>query len=320
MKAGPSTRWALLVALVVVAGTGLLGTPRTVTAEEGGLQYYVPAVYGNLGLAKLPPKGGYLVNFPLYMSLDAPVIPKVGQIHFDISVDVVGNAFVPLYISDKKILGGDYMVGAAFVLIDLGLDSQVVGPDMDLVSITASKFGWGDVTAVPFGLVWRGDLWSFMFYEGINVPVGYYDINNAASLGINHWAFDTNLGFTRYDENFPIQLDGNFGFTVNTTNHATDYKSGSSVHFDYTVGYNFSERFQVGFSGYFFQQITGDSGSGATLGDFKGEGIGIGASVSAVIDPKHVFAVQFEWMHDVHTVNRFGGDYFVGTVIVRLWE
>ena len=37
-----------------------------------------------------------------------------------------------------------------------------------------------------------------------------------------------------------------------------------------------SPEFQAGVVGYFYQQITGDSGSGATLGDFKGRVAGIG--------------------------------------------
>jgi hypothetical protein len=36
---------------------------------------------------------------------------------------------------------------------------------------------------------------------------------------------------------------------------------------------------QIGLAGYFFQQLTGDSGSGAKLGDFKGRVLGIGPQI-----------------------------------------
>ncbi len=35
----------------------------------------------------------------------------------------------------------------------------------------------------------------------------------------------------------------------------------------------------IGLAGYFFQQLTGDSGPGATLGDFKGRVAGIGPQI-----------------------------------------
>jgi hypothetical protein len=40
-----------------------------------------------------------------------------------------------------------------------------------------------------------------------------------------------------------------------------------------------SEHCHVGLVGYVYEQITGDSGAGATLGDFKSRGVGIGPQV-----------------------------------------
>ena len=36
----------------------------------------------------------------------------------------------------------------------------------------------------------------------------------------------------------------------------------------------------MGLVGYFYQQVTGDSGSGATLGEFKSRVVGIGPQVA----------------------------------------
>jgi hypothetical protein len=104
----------------------------------------------------------------------------------------------------------------------------------------------------------------------------------------------------------------------NTENHDTDYKSGSNIHWDFTLGFNISERFQAGLSGYAYQQVVGDSGSGAKLGDFKGESYGLGPSLSYVLDTDRPLELQFSWLHDLHTRNRLGGDCFTLTIMARI--
>jgi len=303
------------VFLVVV----LLFSPRAAQGEEGGLQLYVPAVYGNLGMADLPPKGFYVLDFPVFADLDTPITTRGGNVHVDVDAKVAANAIVPLWLTDKKVFGMNY--GAAFAIVPmyLGIDSSVEVPGLGVYKDQSdSNVGFGDVFAVPIALSKHGKNTFFLIYEGINVPLGEYTEGACCNLGLNHWAFDTNFGFTYKNDDKPIQFDSNIGFTFHTTNHATDYKSGSSVHWDYTVGYNYSERLQFGISGYVFQQVTGDSGSGAVLGDFKGEGVGIGPSVSYVINAHRPLVLQFEWIHDVHTKNRLSGDWVVFTIAARI--
>jgi hypothetical protein len=45
-----------------------------------------------------------------------------------------------------------------------------------------------------------------------------------------------------------------------------------------------SKEWHVGFVGYAFQQLTGDSGSGARLGDFKGRVFGIGPQIGHMFE------------------------------------
>jgi hypothetical protein len=66
---------------------------------------------------------------------------------------------------------------------------------------------------------------------------------------------------------------------LNTENPDTDYHSGNIVHVDASVqqivplGSGF---FNVGVGAWYFEQVTGDSGAGARLGDFKGRTAGLG--------------------------------------------
>ncbi|MHA1528635.1 MAG: transporter [Alphaproteobacteria bacterium] len=67
--------------------------------------------------------------------------------------------------------------------------------------------------------------------------------------------------------------------------------------------------------GYYYKQVTGDSGSGAALGDFKGESFGVGPGF--IWFPKFSagkMVVLGKWIHDFDATNRFESDY--GTLTV----
>lgn len=51
------------------------------------------------------------------------------------------------------------------------------------------------------------------------------------------------------------------------------------MHVDLGGSWFLSERFLVGAAGYHYQQLTGDSGAGAVLGDFKSRVAGIGQQI-----------------------------------------
>ena len=58
------------------------------------------------------------------------------------------------------------------------------------------------------------------------------------------------------------------GFTYNWENPDTHYQNGIDAHLDWAASQFFSEQLHAGLVGYFYQQLTGDSGR-AVLGDFK---------------------------------------------------
>jgi len=73
------------------------------------------------------------------------------------------------------------------------------------------------------------------------------------------------------------------GFDVNTKNEDTDYQSGASFHLDGTVAQHlplFGGFAGAGAEGFVYEQISADTGSGATLGSFEGHTYGVGPVVS----------------------------------------
>ena len=58
------------------------------------------------------------------------------------------------------------------------------------------------------------------------------------------------------------------------------------------------------------QQIDGDSGSGARLGDFKGQTAGIGPVVTYILPyGKSTFVAELRWLPELDVKRRLEGDY-----------
>jgi hypothetical protein len=85
---------------------------------------------------------------------------------------------------------------------------------------------------------------------------------------------------------------------------------------DYMFNKYFSESFAVGVQGFVYQQVTGDSGSGAALGSFKGQAAGTGLAAMWAVDLGEKekvsdLVVTAKWLHEYHARNRLKGDYVV---------
>ena len=62
---------------------------------------------------------------------------------------------------------------------------------------------------------------------------------------------------------------------------------------------HFSQKFAVGVAGFHYQQVTGDSGAGATLGAFKGRVTALGPVMTYNFNlGKIPVSTQLTWMHD----------------------
>jgi hypothetical protein len=108
---------------------------------------------------------------------------------------------------------------------------------------------------------------------------------------------------------------------MNTENPDTNYRSGSLLHFDAAVqqvlpvGPGF---LTIGVEGFYFKQITGDSGSGATLGDFKGMTAGVGPVLGYVLPiGKKSLALEVKWLAEIDTKKRLEGDYIWAKIVFK---
>lgn len=294
VKIHPVSPWIMaIVAVFALSGA------HQVSAAEGGADYYLPGVYGNFGMADLPGPGNYFLNYTIYQSGNIDKATKNGTEHVDMDTKIAATVFAPVKLFDYELLGGHPLIGIGVPLMGYELEAS---PDTN-----ATQWGMADISLVA-GLSWKLDNWTIFAYELVNVPVGEYDVDKTVSLGFNYWAFDTNVSLTYDWPHLPVKLNNNLGYLFSTKNDDTHYQTGDSVHLDTTVEYDMTEKWQLGMSAYYYKQIEGDSGSGATLGGFKGEAFGYGPSIEYVFSMKPLAVLQFIYLHDESTTNRLKDD------------
>lgn len=90
---------------------------------------------------------------------------------------------------------------------------------------------------------------------------------------------DAGGGYTYLNTKTGREFSAVAGLTYNFENPDTDYQNGIDAHLDWGASQFLSEQWHVGLVGYFYYQLTGDSGDGAVLGDFKSSVNAIGPQV-----------------------------------------
>ena len=114
-----------------------------------------------------------------------------------------------------------------------------------------------------------------------------------------------------------LELSSAVGFTFNGENPDTNYTTGTEFHVEWALVQHLSKTFSLGFAGYHYDQITGDSGAGATLGDFEGRVTAIGPVMTYGFNfAKIPVSTQWSWFHECDVENRATGD--VGMLTVSL--
>jgi hypothetical protein len=186
---------------------------------------------------------------------------------------------VPTYTFAEPVLGGQAGVSLAWAFgrTTATADVSITGPLGRTISgsETDSIFGGSDL--YPSGtLKWNDGKNNWMLYVMGDIPTGAYALGRLANLGINHGAIDGGGGYTYLDQEKGHELSIVAGVTYNFENRDTHYHNGIDSHIDWGTAQFLSENSFIGLVGYYFYQLTGDSGSGATLGDFKSRVGGIG--------------------------------------------
>jgi hypothetical protein len=278
----PSIR-ALCASTPLIYGAFVLLSQRAV-ADEGGVSFWLPGTYGSLASVPAVP-GWSFSTFNYYDSVSASKgadFVRGGGIVAGVNSRIDFLFVNPAYVFATPVLGGQASIGMG-ALIGPNTTSAfgtVIGPGGLSLSGSRSdtEFGVGDL--YPTGsLRWNWGVNNVMTYLSGDVPVGLYNTQNLANLGIGHGAVDAGGGYTYFNPQTGHEFSAVIGATYNLINPATQYKNGIDGHLDWGASQFLSASLQIGAVGYVYDQLTGDSGSGAKLGPFESRVIGIGPQI-----------------------------------------
>jgi hypothetical protein len=279
--AGPRRPLALAIAAIAAFAVHS-GTTR---ADESGASFWLLGSYASQ--AAVPSPLGLSIDTTYYSAGAnagrAVNFTRGGRIDAGLTTSSNYIMVTPSHAFETKVLGGQFGFGATVLWGNYNstVSATLAAPSGASLSgsISDSMTALGDVFPTAT-LKWNMGVHNFMAYATANVPLGAYDVNRRATVGLGRWALDGGGGYTYFDEDEGHELSAVLGFTYNFMNPSTAYQSGINMHLELSASQYLTERFLAGVTGYFYQQITPDSGPGATLGPFMSRVAGVGPQLS----------------------------------------
>lgn len=322
---------AVLMASAAIFSGVLVGAAAHVEAAENAKGFYLLGSNASLS-AVVPPPGTYVLDINYFYTGDASGRAATGVIEnesgaqlqlsadVDVDADIYINIPTVLWVAPGKVLDGRFGVG---LLVPIGW--QDISADINVLAdltlpdgrqflagqrfgLSDSTFAFGDPVLNAF-LGWNRGAWHFKLDTLLNVPIGNYSVDDVANMGFNRWGFDAKANVTWFDPSAGWEVSTAAGFTFNGENLDRDYRTGTEFHLEFAATRFLSKELAVGVAGYHYQQVTGDSGSEARLGDFKGRVTAVGPTVTYNTQIRSVpVSTSFRWYHEFNAKNRLEGD------------
>lgn len=312
------TRQLRAAAVVLTLIMSLLLLSPAVAAEFGTGIYMLGYQSSLAGF--MPEPGFYLRNdFYAYQG-NAKIMPFSGRVEVDLRSRLITDLVAGSYVTPLKIFGANYAVGLiwssvtnSFLKGTLSFDTRFPNLNRFLDrrfggSEEGNYTGVSDLVITPVSLGWHLGNFHIMAFGNWYAPVGSYNAERRLNTGLNRWALEPNVAVTWLHPKYGQEASLSLGYTVNVKNPATQYTTGQELHLEYYLGQHLPLGFAVGLTGYIYNQMTADTGTGATLGAFHGQTIALGPCLS--YNGKignHAIGVSARYYNEVKVHNRFDG-------------
>jgi len=273
-----------VVLTCLFAGFSCCHFPRTAAADESGTSFWLPGQYGSF--ATVPSEPGWsFENSYYHASADSSrgiAFQRGGGIQAGMQSPSDFFMFTPTYAFETKIFAAQVAFGTTILYGKnaTSVSATFSGPGGNTLSGSRSDeiFGFGDLYPT-FSLKWNKDVNNFMAYATTGIPIGAYQPSRLSALGLGHWAIDEGIAYTYLNEKRGMEGSVVVGLTYNFINPYTQYQSGTDAHLDWAISPYLNDKFHIGAVGYFYNQISGDSGAGARVGNFESRVAGIGPQI-----------------------------------------
>lgn len=304
-----------LLLILLLAATLLL--PLGAGAEEGGSGHYLPGATASF-IDALPGKEAFVyVNAFTYYNGSASGTRELnlgGQIVANIDATIYADTSILLYQTPWQIFGGQYAAAVAVPYLWMDVKGNVqIGPVTGNQGDTAN--GIGDLQLLPLMLGWTNGDFKIGGQFGIYTPTGKFEKGALANLGKNYWTFEPGLSVSWLSSKLGTEVSLFAGYDFSTKNDKTDYRSGDVIHLDATVAQHLpmcGGFAGIGANAFLYQQVSGDSGSGAVLGTFEGRTLGIGPVLSYTTrigrNKMTDLVAEVKWLPELDVEKRLKGD------------
>ncbi len=293
-------------------------------AEEGGSGHYLPGTLASF-VDTVPPKETFLFRYNL-VNYDGSVsanraLPFSSVALAKAHVNVWANGLTmlwrpPMELGDSGNWSFAMSTTVPFVSLDVSgnvatnLPGGQSGPSRH---VSDSTNGIGDIVLMPLMFAYKiSPAWNVNMRLTLYAPTGSYSTDDLANTGKNYWSYEPDVGVMYWDPKSNVEVSWMTGLTFNQENDKTHYRTGNQFHTELTVAKHFMTKIGlVGFggTGYYYDQTTDDSGSGATLGAFRSRVSGIGPNLSLITKVGgHDLVAEVKWVHELDATKRPEGD------------
>jgi hypothetical protein len=254
-------------------------------ADEGGVSFWLPGQYGSFAASPLEPGWSFETTY-YHASAAATAGASFERSGVTLQAGITSPSdlimFTPTYVFSTPVFGAQAALGMSIITgrNATSAAATLTGPGGASISGMRSDevVGFADLSPSA-SLTWTRDVHNFMVYATSGIPTGAYDTTRLSNLGIGHWAIDSGGGYTYLNEKAGFEWSAVLGFTYNFINPYTQYQNGIDAHLDWAVSPYLTDKMHIGAVGYFYNQLSGDSGSGARLGAFESRVAGIGPQI-----------------------------------------
>lgn len=242
------------VCLIFMAGTGVAG-PTGNHFTNGG---------EGIKVATVGPPGFYYRLYNMFYHTKTLTDRNGDRVPADLDVFVYAQVHRPIWVTNIKILGGDWMPNVVI---------PVVYTDFNAGSTHDSRVSLGDCLIEPVAIAWHGEQWDAVIGLMAWLPLGHYDPNHPGGAGKGYWTGQFDVGGTYYvDKAKTFSLSWIGRYEIHSKQRGHDVQMGDDFHFEWGIGKALPasvelgplKGFEIGVQGYAQFQVSDDSGRDAT--------------------------------------------------------
>jgi len=293
-------------------------TSTTLIAEEGGSGHYMPGSMSSF-IDGVPAEPTFItrLNYLNYKASSSIVFPK-GSGGLLAQPDATINALglTVLWAPDWDMGWGDkwqFAMSSTLSVLHFDLSGDLNFNGTGFFHQEGDRTALGDMVFMPLMVNYNvnKDL-NINARLGFYAPTGSYEYGRYINTGKNFWTVEPTIGIVYFGQENGREASLFLGADFNEENSDTNYKSGTQIHFDGTLAQHFPWLGGIsgmGVSGYWYKQVSNDSGSGANLAAFRAEAAGVGPVVSW-IDKTGKYVFEMKYIKDLKNEKRLEGDTF----------